>query len=390
MRVCHVAAIPYGGHLPDFDEQPLELARAGIDVHVVCTEDQAKAIPAHGRLPEVHVVPLPASAFGADGLLWAQAVKRVLRTLEPDIVHVYAFRGASLLPTRRPGPAWIYDLRTGTIANPLRAGIGNRLSRWESAPYDQCITIHDALARRVWGPTYSDRVTVVPLGADFDRFSPRTAHDPERTTWRRELGLDPADHVIVYMGSLSPARNPGQLLTIAAQLTDVPHLRWLVAGHGSSVDALRYTIRTIGLSGRVQVLGRVPYCSTHRIYGASDIGLAYVPTTRAFDVQPPLKTIEMLASGLPVVATATRGNAVFIRDGITGYLCPDDSVALAAALRRALAALPSLQAAVLDDRPRLEHYSWRRIVADLLMPLYEQLLRGRRFIQRARSPADGA
>jgi glycosyltransferase involved in cell wall biosynthesis len=53
----------------------------------------------------------------------------------------------------------------------------------------------------------------------------------------------------------------------------------------------------------------------------------------------PLVCVEALAAGRPVVASAVNGTPELIRDGDTGLLVPpNDSAALAAALRRVLAA----------------------------------------------------
>lgn len=368
-----MAAWPFGGHLPDFDEQCRELVKAGVEVHVVCTRDQSDRWTDPAAGPRVHTVPLDRSPTRP----WALGAAAAIRAIRPDLVHVYGFRGAVLLPLVDRRPRWIYDLRTGSIAPPLRAAVSNWLSRCESIPYDWRVTIHEALARRVWGRVAGRGVTVIPLGADFDRFQPVPPAAPERLAVRRRFGLAPDDVVIVYLGSLNHTRNPQRLLDVAARLADVPRLRWLIAGHGSALPALEARLRDAPIRA-VRLIGPVDYASTHSVYGAADVGFAYVPMIPAYDCQPPLKTIEMLAAGLPVVATATQGNRMFVEDGQNGSLALDSVDELASALGRVVGDLTACRQRVLADRPRLEQYSWCRIVQDRLIPLYEQvLLRGR-------------
>lgn len=71
-------------------------------------------------------------------------------------------------------------------------------------------------------------------------------------------------------------------------------------------------------------LGKVPYEDVPDYLVNSDIGLAYIPKTKIYDVQPPLKTFEYLAASLPVVATNTLGNLEIIKDGINGLITLDN------------------------------------------------------------------
>ena len=71
-----------------------------------------------------------------------------------------------------------------------------------------------ALWRRFGLP--ADRIGVVHNGVDLDRFHP--ADDEERTTTRRELGIDPEAIVIGYVGRIDPTKGIEQLLDAFADV----------------------------------------------------------------------------------------------------------------------------------------------------------------------------
>lgn len=374
MRICHVGPIPFGEDLPDFEEQPRELARAGADVHVICAENRRREDATRPPGLTIHEVGLGRTLRGWVSPRWVRHVSTLLKEISPDVVHVYAFRGAFLLPLLFRGPAWVFDLRTGSIASRLLATIGNWTSRFESASYDLCLTIHEGLASRVWGRNYRRVCEVVPLGTDFGRFNPTAVDRKDRMSLRRTIGFRDQDVGIIYIGAFDKRRKPSVILDVAERLADIQNLRWFVAGYGSETNALIKQVEARRIGGYVRVAERIDYSRAHLFYGAADVGFAYVPATYAYDCQPPLKTIEMLASGLPVVATATRGNSMFVRDGETGLLSPDSAKELANHLRRVVAGLQVFRGNVLRHRPELERYSWKRIVADQLLPIYARLL----------------
>jgi glycosyltransferase involved in cell wall biosynthesis len=107
---------------------------------------------------------------------------------------------------------------------------------------------------------------------------------------------------------------------------------------------------------------------------AADIGLAYVADRAQYRNQPPLKTVEYLASGLPVVATDTPGNRRFVEHRRNGLLVQDSVQALASGI----ACLMEDQALRLDmgriARKSVDRFSYDHIVKEQLLPFYERCL----------------
>lgn len=71
-------------------------------------------------------------------------------------------------------------------------------------------------------------------------------------------------------------------------------------------------------------VGKVPQHEVSKHLLEGDYGVAYIPQSSYFMDQPPLKTVEYLWHGLPVLATNTNGNKLFVQDTVNGILVDDD------------------------------------------------------------------
>jgi glycosyltransferase involved in cell wall biosynthesis len=88
-----------------------------------------------------------------------------------------------------------------------------------------------------------------------------------------------------------------------------------------------------------------------------------------------MSALEAMASGLPVVATATGGLAELVPDGSGRKVPPGDAAALARALDDLLAAGPDELAAMgARNRALAEKYTWDAAV-DRLEQVYAEVIR---------------
>jgi len=72
-------------------------------------------------------------------------------------------------------------------------------------------------------------------------------------------------------------------------------------------------------------IGKVPHHMVSKHLYEADYGIAYIPQSSYFMDQPPLKTVEYLWHGLPVLATNTNGNKLFVQDTENWILTDDDT-----------------------------------------------------------------
>jgi len=192
--------------------------------------------------------------------------------------------------------------------------------------------MRDEIAARGVPP---EKIEIVPNAVSAEFLRPL----PDATTLREELGIKPDEQVIGVVTSLVPHEGIGTLLEATAMLRarGVP-ARVLIVGDGPERAALQRQAAQAGLAGvgAAVFTGRVPPSKVRQFHALLDIFVVSRTPDRVCQLVTPLKPVEAMASGVPVVAStrgalpATCGDAALLVE-------PDDPAALAdAALTAAL------------------------------------------------------
>lgn len=172
-----------------------------------------------------------------------------------------------------------------------------------------------------------DKVTVIPLGIDVQRFE-----NPERNqvaVIRQRYGVP----LLLFVGRLRYYKGVQYLLDALPQ---VPAARLLIAGTGPMAQPWLAQAQSLGLADRVVFLGDVADADLPAYYAAADVFvLPACERSEAFG----LVQVEALASGTPIVSTELgTGTSYVNQDGVTGCVVPAaDATALASALKSLLA-----------------------------------------------------
>lgn len=173
----------------------------------------------------------------------------------------------------------------------------------------------------------AERVEVFYNPVDLRYFRPPSSD--EREASREALGLDMTQPVVVCVTRFHPVKGVDVLLDawarVARRLQDA---RLLLVGEGPLRGELEDLAARTCPPGSVRFLG---YRSDVReILSAADV--AVLPSrAEGFSVA----ALEILGTGLPLVATRVGGNAQLIEDGVNGLLVPsEDPARLAEALER--------------------------------------------------------
>ncbi|MEZ5125369.1 MAG: glycosyltransferase family 4 protein [Thermoleophilia bacterium] len=146
---------------------------------------------------------------------------------------------------------------------------------------------------------------------------------------------------IVFAGSLDNAGEiPDLLAAFSLVADDNPQARLVLAGGAATgvVDALGAEIVRRKLEQRVEFAGWTPRDELPALFASAAVLVLPRRDGLFSKAGFPTKLGEYLASGRPVVATATGEIASHLRDGVDAYLVPPgDPTAFAARLRHVLA-----------------------------------------------------
>jgi glycosyltransferase involved in cell wall biosynthesis len=153
---------------------------------------------------------------------------------------------------------------------------------------------------------------------------------------------DPPHHCIIYIGCLDHDGEVAGLLRAFSEVAgDFPD--WSVQIVGQLIESnwltqLRALIPELGLDGRVEFAGHRPRRDIPVLLSEGDV-MALPRAAGTFSSAGfPTKLGEYLASGKPVVVTATGDIPKYLQDGVNAYVTPPgDTAAFARALRRAMA-----------------------------------------------------
>lgn len=361
----------------------------GIDAIGVARSSRV-ATRTEGNIDGVPYVWLPSPARGpATPLAAAARILSLARQLQREadrrraaLLHAHspALNGAAAWwVARRRGLPFVYEMRAlwelaavergvataGALRQRAAHALETRLLRRAAAVVVISAGLRDEVLRR---GVASTRIHQVPNGVDTEAFEPR----PRDADLASRHGL--GDGVVFgYLGFFFAYEGVDVLLrAFAAVSTALPGARLLLVGGGDEDAGLRRLAADVGVAGRVIFAGEVPRDDVRRWYSLCDVLVYPRRRSRLTDLVTPLKPLEAMAMGKPVVAADVGGLRELVRDGETGLLCAPDDVAALAACLADLGAAPTRREALGGNARRFvrAERDWSR-----LAPIYDGLYR---------------
>ncbi|HEX8865246.1 MAG TPA: glycosyltransferase, partial [Lentzea sp.] len=249
----------------------------------------------------------------------ADRLGRAWRDAPPDVVHSHGWMSglAGVLAERQGIP--VVQTYCG-LGGSSRRSQGERIVGREAARVTALSS--GELAELVSKGVDRSRISVVPTGVDVRMFTP-WGRSARRGTRRR----------VVVVRTAAPDSGLAELVEVLSHLDDV---ELLITGGGSRA-------RTVALLRSSDVVVCAPRCE---------------PIGRV--------SLEAMACGVPVVATAVGALADSVVDGVTGlHVQPGKPRQLAKVVRGLLGDVVRRQEFGAAGRDRAsERYSWERIAAD--------------------------
>jgi glycosyltransferase involved in cell wall biosynthesis len=166
----------------------------------------------------------------------------------------------------------------------------------------------------------AERITLVPNGVDVDRFQPR----PRATRLADTLGLN-GRFVVGFIGTFFHFEGIDYLLHAARALRK-RDMRFLVVGDGPEKDSLEQLARELGVADIVRFTGRVPHDTVLDYYSLLDVAVYPRRGLPVAELVPPLKPLEAMATGTPVIVSSATALARMVTPGTTGLVHTKDDV----------------------------------------------------------------
>lgn len=317
-----------------------------------------KRVPLQLDHVEIHHLPV-AAVYGPRGWRALRTLRAMLRRQEFDIVqsqHEKSDLFNALLP-RMPGTARVSCRRDmGYKKSPKLKFLFRFLNhRFDAVAAPSQPILADLAVTEAVEPA---QMLWIPNGVDTAQFAP-LAGDARRAL-RRSLGIADDEVAFCCVARMSPAKCHGDLLDAFALLhARLPATRLFLAGDGPTQDAVEAKIAALGLGDAVTLLGL--RLDIESLLPAFDAGVLASSTEGMSNA-----VLEMMACGLPVVATAVGGNLSLVEPGGSGLLVPPRQPAR---LADAMAALADSA----DERARMGAAARARVERDFSL---EAMVRG--------------
>lgn len=295
---------------------------------------------------------------------------RLLRSFEPEVVHLHDATGVALMamalkfqPRLRPRPLVVASRRVDFHLK------RNALSRWKYRHIDVFIAVSDVIRRiLIEDDIPADRIEVVHDGVPIGTIDKTPAADVHKALW-----LPHGSPVIGNVAALVPHKGQKDLIAAAAKVVrEIPDARFVILGEGELRHTLEHQVKTLGLDRNVFLPG----------FRADALALQ-----KSFDIFVMSSITEGLGSAMldamacatPIVGTYAGGIPEAIEHGRTGLLVkPHHPDELAAAIVRLLKD-PQLRASLgAAARAHVEQeFSVERMV-EATLGVYQSRLAARR------------
>ncbi len=329
MKVMIVATV--GGFLPQFETRNVKiLQELGSEVHYAANfqnpvyDLDLDALHKSGVI--THDLDIQKSPFKIGRNLGAvRKLRDILRREAIDLIHCHTLMGsltarlAALSSGRKPYVIYTtHGLYFYRGAPPFNWLFGYPLERILARITDKIITINqeDQIRAEKFHLRGNGRISrIYGAGVDMNRFIKKPGR---RAAVREELGIPPDAFHIVTAAELNRNKNHGVVIRAAANLGEDVYCS--ICGRGPEEAALRRLIHELGVESRVKLLG---YRSDMPDILQSADCFAFPSFREGFGIA----AAEALACEVPVVASDNRGTREYMRNGLNGLVCRENSAA---------------------------------------------------------------
>lgn len=290
---------------------------------------------------------------------------KALNAFKPDIVHVFQSQRCllyfkSLCPLF-PQTKWVLDIRTQIISSDkFRKKAMRRIFFYSQFFVDYVFgqskhTISSSL------PVRLRRYSEVPIGLKMSNFLPVT----------RETRVPIK---FIFVGLIAKERQLDILLEAFDVFQKQGHKNCTLdlVGGGKDVRNLQLLMSQRGMKN-INFLGVKTQKEVNQLMGLYDIGIAYIPNG-VYEWAPSLKSIEYAASGLPILASDTKGHRDYEdRFGFQFNYFTNSVDGICEALET-ISNRDTFDGEINNNLERARRFDWENIISVDVLPVYKKLL----------------
>lgn len=276
----------------------------------------------------------------------------VLRKIKPDIVHISAhpFSLIFLFITKFISykSKLCLDIRSLTFRNYL-----NFYYKIISVLFDHTFCLSTEILEFV----ATRKKSLLPVGFDSNYFNVKSR--------------DPIEGTFIWYGSITKKRQLGKLIDafyIAKRVLS-HNVTFLMAGPIADQSIIKKAMD----DDILDYLGNLNIEQLTQVISKCKYGLAYIPNTNVYQNNLPLKTIEMLAAGLQVIATNTMGNLIVCNNENFSKIVEWNSSAISDAIIAIMNEKVLQVGNHKDISLSVQNYSWKNVFSTYLLPIYNSL-----------------
>ena len=246
---------------------------------------------------------------------WVLQVRRLLKRIEPDILHAHYIGVPGYLGVASGFhplilTAWGSDILITAKQSPFYGF----LTKQALKRADSIICVSPALKEEViklGGVPH--KIEVTPIGIDTQEFHPSLRDE----VLLRELGRG-GSPVVISTRNLKPIYDVETLIrAIPLVLQQIPEARFIVAGEGEQRAYLENLAQSLEISDSIRFVGWIPHSELPKYLASSDV---YVSTSLSDGTS--ISLLEALSCELSPVVTDINANQSWVKNGENGFIVP--------------------------------------------------------------------
>lgn len=252
--------------------------------------------------------------------------KQIIQEYQPDIVHTHAAKAGALgrLAAASCGVPVIIHTYHGHVFHSyfgkVKTGVFKVIERFLARKSTGIIAISN-LQKKELGQEHricrEDKIHVVPLGFDLDRF--HADLESKRKITRTNFQLQDDCVAVAIVGRLAPIKNHAFFLEVVEEIlqTGIQHVRFFIVGDGELKEEIQQKVNKIN----DQFGHFVVMTSWIKDIATFNAGMDVICLT-SNNEGTPVSLIEAQAANVPIVTTDVGGVKDILLEGETGFVIP--------------------------------------------------------------------